>query len=626
MPRLTIKTLFVSLSILSLMLLIVISVGLYRYITDTTTERLEHVSHEKANDIRYEMIRFYDEMVYQFERTTQQQYEKMAIAQRYFEKNGIDAPLEPLQKLLEDETSSFDIYLINHDLVVERTTYPPDLGLDFNAYPDLPALFREQFADPSRIDVGTTPLYEASGVNYKRYTTQRSRDGKYLIELGQSLKDEHSLRQFMLDLKKTIPTLKSHIVYKVYSHDDGVTSVEETWSTRLIGMGKNDIVKTWEGIGNIKEVLMHLDPASEPFFNSAETLYPYLERVFRGNLYLESDYWENDRYIHLILLPFKSYYHQTETSFAVLVLYFDETQAYEAERSLYLSFGSVWGMIIIVTFAMAFVFYRRIISPLSKLQSKIHKKQPVNDPSLLSGSDEISQMARTYNWLLEDLQNEIRANADLLEKFKTFTANAIHQIRTPLSVIKIALASMNDSDNEAKLHIRSSLVSMEHLYDTLAFSLQNETTELPVQEVEFDEVLRERIDLFSPVAASLDTTIQAEIAKIGSIRMNRTELEFLIDNNLSNALKYGKPHRPVTVTLRTTPTEHILTFESYGEPIKGNKRLFERYARFDQSKKGFGIGLNIVADICRRYDIVIQVAYEKEKNCFRYFIPSSRRM
>jgi signal transduction histidine kinase len=104
--------------------------------------------------------------------------------------------------------------------------------------------------------------------------------------------------------------------------------------------------------------------------------------------------------------------------------------------------------------------------------------------------------------------------------------------------------------------------------------------------------------------------------------MNQTELEYLIDNNLANALKYAQPFKPITLTLTSSPKESILLFESYGDPISDTTEIFKRYVRGDHSKSGSGIGLHIVAAICDRYQILIQVTYEGGKNCFRYFFPT----
>lgn len=620
--RRSIKVLFFTLTTFSLILLGIGSFWLYNYATDTIAKKLIHTAHEKSETIRYEMIRFYDQMIYDFLQTQSEQAIKMDQAQRYFKKYGINAPLEPLQKMLEDTQSSYDISLINRAMIVERTTFTANFSLDFKQYPFVPQLFNSLFDNPYKTDI-SKPLYESSTSDFKRYTTQVSRDGHYIIQLGQSLKEGKSLHHFMRNLQKTIPTLRSHSVYTVYSSNNEAISVKEIWSQRLLGMKKNDILKIWDGVGNFQQVMKRIDPTSSGLFTHPKLfLYPHLNIIFKHDIRKEVLYWENDRYIHMVMLPFQSYYNQLEKSYSFLVLELDETQAYADARHLKNTMLIAWGILTLLILSISLLFYRRIIKPITILESHMHQKMPLTDTTILAKGDEISKISRTYNWLLSDLKNEIKAKQTLLNQFKTFTANAIHQVRTPLSVIKIAHTMIDDDTHkEAKLHILSSLISMEHLYDSLAFTLQNDRIELPISLLNFSSILEERVNLFAPVASSLDTLIVSTIHSNISVKINQSELEYLIDNNLSNALKYGQPFKPIILSLSQSPKELILEFESYGNPITDTSAIFERYTRQDESKQGSGIGLHIVATICERYHIMIKVTYEDGKNCFRYFFP-----
>lgn len=620
MPHHTIKTLFFTLTFISLILIAIGSVWLYRYTTDTINTRLAHSAHEKSDTIRYEIIRYYDEMIYHFTRTQSEQTKKMALAQRYFQEHGTNAALEPLRALLQDGDSQYDIYLINHDMVVERTTFAPDFKLDFKQYPFVPELFAALFRNPSKADL-SIPLFESSSNNFKRYHAQASSDGRYIVQLGQTLRNGKSFSSFMNHLQTLIPTLHSHSSYTLYGTNREATSVKEIWSQRLTGMKKNDIIKVWEKIGNFQKIMKRLDPTSDSMFKQPQLfLYPHLNIMFQHDTRKEASYWEHGLYLRMVMLPMKSYYNQLEESYGFLVLELDETQAYHDAKTLKITMLVAWSILVGLVLSMSFLFYRRIIAPITLLQSHMHRKTPLQDTTILTKGDEVSRMARTYNWLLNDLKNEVQAKQNLLTQFKIFTANAIHQVRTPLSVIKIAHAMIDDETHkEAKLHILSSLVSMEHLYDSLAFTLQNEKIELPVTTLDLSVIVQNRVDIFTPVANAMDKQINASIRAEIIVMMNQTELEYLIDNNLSNALKYGQPLKPITLTLFQSEKEIILLFESYGDPIRDTRAIFERYTRQDHSKQGSGIGLHIVSTICERYKIIIQVTYEEGKNCFRYF-------
>lgn len=598
------------------------SIWLYNYATTTIAEKLAHTAHDKVATIRYEIIRFYDAMVYTFTQTEPLQVSKMLQAQRYFQQHGMNAPLQPLQKILEDSSSQYDIYLINQAMTVERTTLKHDIGLDFKQYTFVPKLLRSLFNHPADIDI-SQPLYESSSDDFKRYTTQVCANGHYIIQLRQTLKESKSFRTFMNHLKELVPTLYSHSTYTVYKTNDQSIDAQAFWSQRLSKIRNKDVIKLWGSLGNFQQILQRMDPSSVNLFKHPQLLlYPYLDIMFKHDIRKELSYWKDSRYLRMVMLPQQSYYNQLEESHSFLVVELDETELYNNSQNLKTIIFISWTLLIGFILTMSALFYRRVIVPITLLQSHMHSKIPLNDISILTKDDEISKISRTYNWLLNDLKNQIETKQTLLSQFKTFTANAIHQVRTPLSVIKIAHSMIDDDTHkEAKLHILSSLISMEHLYDSLAFTLQKDKIELLATTLNLSSISEDRVNLFSPVASAMDTQIHTDIREDITVQMNKIELEYLLDNNLSNALKYGQPLRPITLTLSQSQNELILLFESYGEKIADSHAIFERFNRQDHSKQGSGIGLHIVATICERYQIIIQVTYEDGKNCFRYFFP-----
>ena len=87
--------------------------------------------------------------------------------------------------------------------------------------------------------------------------------------------------------------------------------------------------------------------------------------------------------------------------------------------------------------------------------------------------------------------------------------------------------------------------------------------------------------------------------------MDRNKLGRLIDNIISNAIKYNRVGGNIDVVL----TQKSLKISDNGIGIPADKieRIFERYQRANDSVGGFGIGLNIVAMIAKEYGIMIDV-------------------
>ena len=101
------------------------------------------------------------------------------------------------------------------------------------------------------------------------------------------------------------------------------------------------------------------------------------------------------------------------------------------------------------------------------------------------------------------------------------------------------------------------------------------------------------------------------------IRTIQSDL-FLIDNNISNALKYSTPKQPIKIKLLRATPDIILLFDSTGAQIEDKEVIFERYKRVDNTKKGSGLGLNIVDSICKKNNIIIKVEYVDGYNRFMY--------
>ena len=92
----------------------------------------------------------------------------------------------------------------------------------------------------------------------------------------------------------------------------------------------------------------------------------------------------------------------------------------------------------------------------------------------------------------------------------------------------------------------------------------------------------------------------------------------MIDNNLSNAIKYSKNSSNIYVSLKKEENSIKLIFKDEGIGIKDTSTIFERYYRGDKITGGFGIGLSIVKNICLKNSIKIDV--ESKENFGTTFI------
>ena len=101
--------------------------------------------------------------------------------------------------------------------------------------------------------------------------------------------------------------------------------------------------------------------------------------------------------------------------------------------------------------------------------------------------------------------------------------------------------------------------------------------------------------------------------------MNDTELERLIDNNLSNAIKHSYDKSEIEIVLEKNHSEIILKIISKGRGIIDNSKIFDKnYTESYHAKRNLGLGLNMVKSICEKNHVNYSVHSEDEKNIFTY--------
>jgi signal transduction histidine kinase len=134
--------------------------------------------------------------------------------------------------------------------------------------------------------------------------------------------------------------------------------------------------------------------------------------------------------------------------------------------------------------------------------------------------------------------------------------------------------------------------------------------------------LKARLAPLPRVAAMKNITINTYIEHCGYIVMNDKQLQRLIDNNISNAIKYSYENSEIDIALYYKDERCHLAFKDYGMGIEKVEKIFSRYYREDTSKGGFGIGLNIVKSIIQSENIELQIESNlKQGSLFLYIFP-----
>ena len=216
-------------------------------------------------------------------------------------------------------------------------------------------------------------------------------------------------------------------------------------------------------------------------------------------------------------------------------------------------------------------------------------------------------------------QKEQFAN-NLVASQDKFLKNAIHEINTPLSIIitNIDLFKLKFTKNKYLTKIEAGSKIIHNIYNDLTYLIKKDRINYPLSKINFSEFLTSRIDFFDEIALGNELFIKYEIQDNIILNFNETQLQRICDNNLSNAIKYSYKDTNILVKLYEEKNNIILSIQNNSDTIENPKKLFDRFYRENESRGGFGLGLNIIKEICDYYKIDIQIFSLNNQCTFTY--------
>ena len=255
------------------------------------------------------------------------------------------------------------------------------------------------------------------------------------------------------------------------------------------------------------------------------------------------------------------------------------------------------------------------LRPIKEFSDKIEKVQAQNlaDSRIEENQvKELNQLSISYNKMLERLSHAF-------ETQRQFTANAAHELRTPLALMQVQLDLYNSTqhtDNDAETLQTIKMVTEQNdrlgkmvktLLDMSEFQTVSRNEKIIVDAL-VDEVLAD----LEPLAREKNITL---IGKCESITMIGSDVLIyrLVYNLVENAIRYNHPGGQVTVTACRKEQKVCLSVSDTGSGIPENlrERVFEPFFRVDKSRSrelgGVGLGLALAREIVRVHEGSITV-------------------
>ncbi|QCT94670.1 HAMP domain-containing histidine kinase [Caminibacter mediatlanticus TB-2] len=224
-----------------------------------------------------------------------------------------------------------------------------------------------------------------------------------------------------------------------------------------------------------------------------------------------------------------------------------------------------------------------------------------------------NKQLKNINLNLEKKVNQKTIRLKKLVKLQeNFIQTAIHEINTPLAII---LSSLNflDKNNKNVKRIESAVLMINNIYSDLSFILKYKHKNYPIQLIEIKDILQERIQFFEVIASIKKLKIKTEIENF-IVKINKEELIRIIDNNLSNAIKYSIPNSTIIIKAKN----HILSFKNTTSEVNNINKFFEPFYQENSNSQGFGLGLYLVSEICKKYNIKVKIENINNDIIFKY--------
>ncbi len=193
-----------------------------------------------------------------------------------------------------------------------------------------------------------------------------------------------------------------------------------------------------------------------------------------------------------------------------------------------------------------------------------------------------------------------------------FIKDTTHELNTPLSAI-LANIEMMDTEimaekNKKKLsRISIAAKTVSILYKDLTYLTLEQEKPNKDEVIDIRQTILDRVEYFDILAKSKKITFQLDLDD-SVIMMDRRKFSRMLDNFISNAIKYNQRKGKIIMTLK----QNNLDIEDTGIGIGEEKipYIFDRYIRFNESEGGFGVGLSIVKKIVDEYGLTLKVYSE----------------
>lgn len=282
-------------------------------------------------------------------------------------------------------------------------------------------------------------------------------------------------------------------------------------------------------------------------------------------------------------------------------------------------------IIILLSSVCTYFLTKKTLTPLQRLTSEVSQIQAQNLSTQLAvpnSKDEIAQLTSSFNEMLARLDNAFSTQ-------KQFSANAAHELRTPLAVLQTNLEVFEKKQEPEMVEyrqlftmIKEQTARLSQLVGTL-LDMTNLKSVPRTDQVSLEELVDEVFCDLDPVAEKAGISIHFDDSSSQDSHTDVTGSYVLlyraVYNLVENAIKYNRPNGSVTVSVKEKNSQVMILVKDTGIGIspENQKKIFDPFFRVDKSRSramgGAGLGLALVDSIAREHGGSVKVLESNEK-------------
>ena len=282
----------------------------------------------------------------------------------------------------------------------------------------------------------------------------------------------------------------------------------------------------------------------------------------------------------------------------------------ESVRSSWLALALIGLAVVAAGLVLAWILAGSIARPVEKLRAAAGRlgRGDLDARVEPEGPQEIDELGRSFNRMAGELSSNQAAQRD-------FVANASHQLRTPLTGIKLRLEAIRAEGGtaaEQAAKAESELDRLTGLVDDLLALARATADQTPGETVDLGEAVRAAGRRWGQPAADAGHELAVADGPGGSIWAAPADVAHILDNLLENAIRYSPGGSRVAIELETNGGRpgFVVSDTGPGIPAAERAQVFERFYRGAEGKSagpGTGLGLAIVAELAERWNGTVEL-------------------